>query len=113
MFLIAIRSNFLRHLGPISGTRRTRCEARWLRSGATFYRQCRNTRSFLSSRAFSCAGNGEGAHDIPEARLARCENIPTLPASDWSTVRNIPTLTASDWSAARIYPRFLRLIGPS
>eukprot|EP00959_Pyramimonas_sp_CCMP1952_P371902 7787849-Pyramimonas_sp.AAC.1 len=32
-------------------------------------------------------------------RLVRRENIPTLPASDWSTVR--------------IYLRFLRLIGQS
>eukprot|EP00976_Prorocentrum_cordatum_P008495 169637-Prorocentrum_minimum.AAC.1 len=26
---------------------------------------------------------------------------------------NIPTLPAYDWSVVRIYPRFLRMIGPS
>eukprot|EP00959_Pyramimonas_sp_CCMP1952_P377067 7897951-Pyramimonas_sp.AAC.3 len=26
---------------------------------------------------------------------------------------NVPVLPASDWSVMRIYPRFLRLIGPS
>eukprot|EP00976_Prorocentrum_cordatum_P076714 1182410-Prorocentrum_minimum.AAC.3 len=33
--------------------------------------------------------------------------------SFWVRSENVPALPASDWSIVRIYPRFLRLIGPS
>eukprot|EP00976_Prorocentrum_cordatum_P063073 1176969-Prorocentrum_minimum.AAC.2 len=69
------------------------------------------------------AGNQseEGREDIPEAAPVLTVNS-TVSVSGhavgFSCVRlvrheNIPTLPASDWSVVRIYPRFLRPIGPS
>ena len=59
-------------------------------------------RNGCGSRAERVARSGPTAYNVTHAscvRLVRRETIPTLPASDWSVVR--------------IYPRFLRLIGPS
>eukprot|EP00959_Pyramimonas_sp_CCMP1952_P095601 1998511-Pyramimonas_sp.AAC.1 len=53
----------------------------------------------LSATGASSPQRGTRAHAACHPSLVHRENIPALPASDWSIVR--------------IYPHFLRLIGPS
>eukprot|EP00959_Pyramimonas_sp_CCMP1952_P056237 1174662-Pyramimonas_sp.AAC.1 len=52
--------------------------------------------------------NSSRTHTVVQLTLSQVRALIRLACRE-----NMPALPASDWSVVRIYPRFLRLIGPS